>query len=87
MDDIPDCRTVQEYKCQTKSKGYTSEEECKEWPVQKCSVRSELVKKVTPETKCHKVPKKLCAPRGCGFVAGPEECYPKKETTVHEVID
>ena len=85
MDDVPDCRTIKEYKCQVKSKGYTSEEECKEWPVQKCSVKSELVKKVTPETSCHKVPKKLCAPVGCGFVPGPEECYPKKETTIHEV--
>ena len=61
------------------------EEECKEWPVQKCSVASELVKKFTPETKCHKMPKELCAPSGCGFVQGPEECYDKKETIIHDV--
>ena len=61
------------------------EEECKEWPVQKCSVASELVKKFTPETKCHKEPKELCAPSGCGFVQGPEECYDKKETVIHDV--
>jgi hypothetical protein len=45
----------------------------------------ELVKKVTPETKCHKIPKKLCSPVGCGFVQGPEECHNKKETIVQEV--
>ena len=63
------------------------EEECKEWPVQKCSVASELVKKFTPETKCHKEPKELCAPSGCGFVQGPEECYDKKETIIHDVSE
>ena len=63
------------------------EEECKEWPVQKCSVTSELVKKFTPETKCHKEPKELCAPSGCGFVQGPEECYDKKETIIHDVSE
>ena len=62
------------------------EEECKEWPVQKCSVASELVKKFTPETKCHKEPKELCA-SGCGFVQGPEECYDKKETIIHDVSE
>ena len=85
IDDIPDCRTIKEYKCQQVTKGYSKEEECKEWPVQKCSVKSELVKKVTPETKCHKVPKKMCAPSGCGFVQAPEECYDKKETIIQDV--
>ena len=87
VDDIPNCQTVKEYKCEYVTKGYTKEEECKEWPVQKCSVTSELVKKFTPETKCHKEPKELCAPSGCGFVQGPEECYDKKETIIHDVSE
>ena len=85
MDDIPDCHEIKEYKCRPISKGYKTEEDCKEWPVQKCSVKSEWVKKVTPETKCHKVPKKLCAPTGCGFVQGPEQCFDKKETVIEDV--
>ncbi len=45
----------------------------------------QLVKKLTPETKCQKVPKELCAPKGCGYVQAPEECYDKKETVIQEV--
>ena len=85
VDDIPECQTLKEYKCEIVTKGYNKEEECKQWPVKKCNVRSELVKKVTPETKCHKVPKKLCGPAGCALVQGPEECYDKIETVVQEV--
>ena len=85
VDDVPNCQTIKEYKCELVTKGYTKEEECKEWPVQKCTVTSELVKKVTPETSCHKEPKELCAPSGCGFVQAPEECYDKKETVIHDV--
>ena len=59
--------------------------DCTDWPVQKCSLRSELVKKVSPETSCEKIPKQMCAPRGCGFVPGPPECFDKTETVVQEV--
>jgi hypothetical protein len=85
IDDIPDCQTVKEYKCELVAKGYNTEEECKSWPVEKCNVRSELVKKITPETSCHKVPKKLCGPAGCALVQGPQECIDKKEIVVVEV--
>lgn len=86
VDDIPECRTVKEFKCKTVQRGYKpQEEDCTEWPVEKCTVRMELVKKVTPETKCTKVPKKVCAPAGCGFVQGIPECLDKKETIIQEV--
>ena len=62
VDDVPNCQTIKEYKCELVTKGYTKEEECKEWPVQKCTVTSELVKKVTPETSCHKEPKPFSPP-------------------------
>ena len=85
IDDIPDCQTVKEYKCEVVAKGYNTEEECKSWPVEKCNVRSELVKKITPETSCHKLPKKLCGPAGCALVQGPKECIDKTEVVVVEV--
>ena len=76
---------MKEYKCEVVAKGYNTEEECKSWPVEKCNVRSELVKKITPETSCHKVPKKLCGPAGCALVQGPKECIDKTEVVVVEV--
>ena len=76
---------MKEYKCEVVAKGYNTEEECKSWPVEKCNVRSELVKKITPETSCHKIPKKLCGPAGCALVQGPKECIDKTEVVVVEV--
>lgn len=34
-------------------------QDCTEWPVNKCSVRKEVVSKSTPETACRKV---MCMP-------------------------
>lgn len=41
--------------------------------------------KSTPETGCRKVPNEKCAPAGCGFVPGVEECFDKVETVIQEV--
>ena len=54
-------------KCKEVTEGYTTREDCDEWPVQRCSIEKKKVKKYTPETKCHKEPKQMCAARGCGF--------------------
>merc|ERR1712098_688612 len=43
------------------------------------------VKKYTPITGCTKEPRELCAPAGCGFVQGEEECYDKVQTVVQDV--
>ena len=66
-DDVTNCQTVLEQKCKEVTVGYTTKDECDEWPVEKCTVEKKLVKKVTPETGCHKEPVELCAPKGCGF--------------------
>ncbi len=68
------------------TQGYTTEQKCTKWPVQKCDgPRKQLVKKFTPETECRKVPRQLCGPSGCIPEPGPEECFDKKETIVQEV--
>ena len=41
-------------------------DECDEWPVEKCSIEKKMIKKVIPMTGCEKVPRELCAPKGCG---------------------
>lgn len=85
-EDTPECVTLKEVKCETVVRGYTEEEDCTEWPVERCNVRTELVNKATPETACKKVPKEKCAPAGCGFVQGVPECFDKSETVIQEVI-
>merc|ERR1712060_452210 len=38
----------------------------------------------TPITACTKEPRVLCAPAGCGFKEGREECYEKTRTVVQD---
>merc|ERR1712080_69087 len=49
-----------------------------------CSVSKKQVKKYTPITACTKEPRELCAPAGCGFKQGTEECYDKVQTVVQD---
>merc|ERR1712130_475670 len=49
-----------------------------------CSVSKKNVKKYTPITGCTKEPRELCAPAGCGFKQGAEECYDKTQTVVQD---
>merc|ERR1712007_324630 len=58
------------------------ESEC--WTKQGCSVSKKPVKKFTPVTGCTKEPRELCAPAGCGFKEGAEECFDKKQTVVQD---
>ena len=85
-DDVVDCETIQEEKCEDVTQGYTTEQKCTKWPKQVCSATKAVVKKYTPETECKKVPRELCGPSGCVLTPGPEECFDKKETVVQEVI-
>ena len=62
------------------TQGYTTEEKCTNWPLQKCVLQKQKVKKYTPETECKKVPFELCGPAGCPVEPGPEECQDKTET-------
>jgi len=81
-DDVVECKEVKEEKCVDETSGYTTEQKCSLWPVQKCEVQAKQVKKFLPKTKCTKVPKELCAPAGCGFTPGPEQCYDKVQTVL-----
>jgi len=85
-DDVVECETVQEEKCEDKTQGYSTSTECTTWPVVKCTdVRKVNNKKYTPHTTCKKEPRQLCGPSGCVPEPGPEECFDKKETVVQEV--
>jgi len=83
-EDVPECETVVEEKCQDTTIGYTTKTECKKWPRRKCSLKSQIVRKVTPDTSCRKIPVVMCGPKGCGFSEGAEECRKKVKTVIFD---
>jgi len=81
-DDVVDCRTILEEKCEEDTSGYTTNTRCSKWPREECAVIKKPVTKFTPITKCTKQPVELCGPSGCGFKEGEEECQEKTQTVV-----
>merc|ERR1711981_1505269 len=80
-DDVVECTTEVEEKCEDETSGYTTNTK---WSKEVCSVSKKSVKKYTPITGCTKEPRELCAPAGCGFTQGEEECYDKTQTVVQD---
>jgi len=83
-DDVVECETVYEEKCEDETSGYTTNTKCTKWPKEECSVEKKKVKKFTPITGCTKEPITLCAPAGCGLVAGEQVCSDKQQTIVQD---
>merc|ERR1712133_334275 len=83
-DDVVECTTEVEEKCEDETSGYTTNTKCSKWPREVCSVSKKQVKKYTPIPGCTKEPRELCAPAGCGFKQGTEECYDKVQTVVQD---
>merc|ERR1712110_152001 len=84
QDDVVECETVLEEKCEDNTSGYTTTTNCSKWPKEVCNVSKKNVKKYTPITACTKEPRELCAPAGCGFKEGQEECFEKVQTVVQD---
>merc|ERR1712025_243720 len=85
------CRTEYESECWTKQETHNVEDDvvsCETVVEEKCedetSGSKKPVKKYTPITACTKEPKELCAPAGCGFKQGSEECFDKVQTVVQD---
>ena len=87
QDDMVQCETVVEERCQDKTSGYTTNNKCSKWPREVCRVSKQSVKKTSPLTGCTKEPREPCAPAGCGFKQGREECYDKTKTVVQDAED
>jgi len=83
-DDVAECQTVHQEMCKDQTVGYTTTKVCEDWPHEECQITKKKVTKYTPMTGCEKVPRELCAPAGCGFKQGPEECHPITKTIVGE---
>lgn len=84
QDDTVECETIKEEKCEVFTQGYTTEQKCTKWPVQKCQTSTGTVKKYSPETECKKVPREVCG-AGTTQIPGAEECFDRKETVIQEV--
>merc|ERR1712184_209572 len=78
------CRTEYESECWTKQEVHDVEDdvvECTTEVEEKCE---DETSGYTPNTSCSKWPRELCAPAGCGFKQGTEECYEKVQTVVQD---
>ena len=83
-DDVVECTTEQEEKCEDVTQGYTTEQKCTKWPRQVCTKESKPVKKYSPQTECKKQPREVCG-AGSQQVPGNEECFERQETVIQEV--
>jgi len=83
-DDIANCETIEEEKCEDVTEGFRTQRKCDTWPKEKCTLDKKKVKKYTPQTSCSKVSQKACMPRGCGLKEGPVKCHDKVQTVVSE---
>merc|ERR1712165_613439 len=61
-EDSPKCETQMMEKCREVTQGYTTSQECDQWPQQVCTLSEQTVKKYSPETECEKVPYEVCGP-------------------------
>merc|ERR1712037_33669 len=78
------CRTEYESECWTKQEVHDVEDdvvECKTEVEEKCE---DNTSGYTTITGCTKEPRELCAPAGCGFKEGTEECFDKVQTVVQD---
>ncbi|QQP39047.1 Uncharacterized protein FKW44_019803, partial [Caligus rogercresseyi] len=64
---------------------YAVKERCEKWPVQKCDVRTQNIKKVHPDTECKKIPRKVCVPNNCLTVPGEEICHEESRTQIQHL--
>merc|ERR1712013_819331 len=51
-DDVVECKTEVEEKCEDETSGYTTNTKCSKWPKEVCTVEKKPVKKFTPITGC-----------------------------------
>ena len=65
QEDVIDCRNILQEVCKEIDENcvLNCDPKCIEIPVQKCTTETKTTTKYTPETKCTKIPRKVCAPR------------------------
>merc|ERR1712038_630302 len=61
------------------------DENCEEWPVQRCTLTKKTVRKVHPETECRKIPREVCVPNNCAMQQGEQVCRDEVRMQVQNV--
>ncbi|XP_040571768.1 uncharacterized protein [Lepeophtheirus salmonis] len=64
---------------------FAVKKECKNWPVQSCSIKKKKVTKVHPKTECKKVPRMMCYRSNCKPVPEPEVCHEQTQTQIQNI--
>ena len=77
QEDVPQCKIVEEDICNENIVGYSTSENCLKVPRKVCTLKTQSVRKVTPDTTCKKIAVEMCGPKGCGYSEGAEECREK----------
>lgn len=85
VDDVPNCQTIHDEKCEDVTQGYTTERKCHKWPRVVCNPTKEPVTKRTPHTWCEKKPRQVQVPGKCTPQPQPEVCHDELQTIVVEV--
>jgi len=80
-----DLEAVDDSATPTGSGGVTIEQQCEEWPVQRCTLEKKTVKKIHPDTACRKIPREVCVPNNCAMVQGDEICRDENRMLVQNV--
>jgi len=65
--------------------GITIEQNCEEWPVQKCRLEKRTMTKVHPDTSCRKIPREVCIPNNCKMVPGEKVCREESIVKIQNV--
>ena len=77
-DDVVNCETVEDEKCEDVTEGYTTSQQCSELTRLQCRIKKQVVWKYEPVTECRRDPVNICAPAGCGVRQAAEICYDKQ---------
>ena len=86
-EDVAECQTIMEEECHDdveNGRGISTSETCTKVPRIECSLRTQSVQKVRPDTVCEKIAVEMCGPKGCGYYEGAEECTEKVQTTIFD---
>merc|ERR1712243_499943 len=81
------CRTEYESECWTKQEVHDVQDDvvaCETVVEEKCQDNTSGYTTTTDCSKWPKEPRELCAPAGCGFKEGREECFDKTQTVVQD---
>ena len=84
LEDVVDCQTVSQERCQELTEGTETRRDCQSWPVRKCVVSQRNNTRHSPVTLCNPRPRHLCASRGCRVKEGPLVCEEHQQTRVRE---